>query len=253
MFILLPIGGFLAWLIFFRGVAWFWFPLSALVVLTVAIYLLSGALPRKTRAGAEAAAKWRAFRRYLAGIEKYDKVAERREIFDTYLPYAVAFGLEQSWVGAFASAGAAAPRWYATVWPGGASPAGGNDSGPRRHDVRGEDWTAATGRSWWDVTGGDRQAEERGGGDGGGFSFSLPDWQGTSDHAERALSHVSDGLLSMFNSAGDALSSMADSAAKSDWGNSSRSSHGSDSGSRHSFGGGGSQGGSSGGGHRGFG
>jgi uncharacterized membrane protein YgcG len=248
--ILLPIGGFLAWLIFFRGVGWFWFPLGALVVMSLAIYLISGALPRKTRAGAEAAAKWRAFRRYLEDIEKYDKVAERKEIFDDYLPYAIAFGLEQSWVGAFAMTKTPAPRWYAPVWPGGSTSGGWDDTRSRRGDDRDWDGASPTRRSWWDVTGGDRQTEEHGGvGDGG---FSLPDWQGTSDHAAHALSRVSDGLLSMFNTAGDALSSMADAAAESDWGSSSGGSHRSGGGSRHSFGGGGSRGGSSGGGGRGF-
>lgn len=247
-FIVLPIVGLIVWLLFFRGVGWFWFLLGVLVVMSVVVYLISGALPKKTRVGAEAAAKWLAFRRYLEQIDRYDKVAEHKEIFDKYLPYAIAFGLEESWVGAFATAGTPAPTWYAPVWRAGSSPGNRDDARPWRHDDREWDWTSATGRSWWDVTGGDRQTEERGDGDGGGFS--LPDWQGTSDHAGHALSRVSDGLLSMFNTAGDALSSMADAAADSDWGSSSGSHH--SSGSRHSFGGGGSHGGSSGGGHRGF-
>jgi uncharacterized membrane protein YgcG len=248
LIVLLPIGGFLAWLIFFRGVGWFWFPLGALVVMTVVIYLISGALPRKTRAGAEAAAKWRAFRRYLEEIEKYEKVTERREIFDAYLPYAIAFGLEQSWVGAFANAGTPAPRWYAPVWRGGNLSGDEDDSKRWRRDEREWDWTSTTPRTWWDVTSGDRQSEERDGGDGGGLG--LPDWQGTSDHAGRALSRVSDGMLSMFSTTGRALSAIADAAAESDWGSSSGG--GGRSGGRSSFGGGGSRGGSSGGGGRGF-
>jgi uncharacterized membrane protein YgcG len=247
--ILLPICGFLAWLIFFRGTGWFWFPLAVLIAMAVVIYLLSGALPRKTDIGAEAAAKWRAFRRYLEQIEKYEKVTERRQIFDAYLPYAIAFGLEQTWVGAFASAGTPAPRWYTPVWRGGSTPGNRDDARRWERDDRDWDWTLATGRSWWDVTGGDRQSESP---DGDGGGLSLPDWQGTSDHAGRALSRVSDGMLSMFSTAGRALSTMADAAAESDWGSSSGSSGRSSFGSRRSFGGGGSRGGSSGGGRRGF-
>jgi hypothetical protein len=246
-FVILPIGGLLVWLIFFRGVGWFWFALGALIVLSVVVYLISGALPRKTRVGAEAAAKWRAFRRYLEQIDRYEKVAERKEIFDRYLPYAIAFGLEESWVGAFATAGTPAPGWYAPVWNGGGTR---DDARSWQRDDREWEWASTSKRTWWDVTGGDRQSEERGGGDGGGFA--LPDWQGTSDHAGHALSRVSDGLLSMFNTAGNALSSMAESAADKDWGSGSGGSHGS-SGGRTSFGGGGSSGGSSGGGSRGFG
>ena len=48
-------------------------------------------MPRKTEAGAEAAAKWKAFRRYLDDIEKYENLNESREIFDRYLPFTVAF------------------------------------------------------------------------------------------------------------------------------------------------------------------
>jgi uncharacterized membrane protein YgcG len=249
MFILLPVGGLLVWLIWFKDVGWYWFPLVVLVLMAVAIYMISGALPKKTSVGAEAAAKWRAFRRYLEQIEKYEKVAEQRQIFDSYLPYAVAFGLEESCVGAFANAETPAPRWYAPVWRMGSGPSNRDDTRRWGRDDRDWDWTSATGRSWWDVTGGDRQEEAKGGGDDG--SFSLPDWQGTSDHAGRALSRVSDGMLSMFNTAGRALSAMAESAAESDWGSSSGGSR-SSSGSRRSFGGGGSRGGSSGGGRRGF-
>jgi uncharacterized membrane protein YgcG len=219
-----------------------------LLLMAVAIYLISGALPRKTAVGAEAAAKWRAFRRYLEQIEKYEKVAEQRQIFDSYLPYAVAFGLEQTWVGAFANAETPAPRWYAPVWRGGSGQGDRDDSRRWGRDDRDWDWTTAASRSWWDVTGGDRESESRGGDDGG---FSLPDWQGTSDHAGRALSRVSDGMLSMFNTAGRALSAMAEAAAESDWGSSSGGGR-SSSGHRSSFGGGGSRGGSSGGGRWGF-
>lgn len=107
-------------------------------------------MPRKTREGAEAAAKWRAFRRYLESIETYERVAEAKDIFDRYLSYAVAFGLEQSWVTKFASVDADLPKWYGPIsggssgrggsfdasipselsrLPGGSSGDGGNDGG----------------------------------------------------------------------------------------------------------------------------
>ena len=35
-------------MIWFRDVGWFWFPLVVLVLMAVAIYAISGALPRKT-------------------------------------------------------------------------------------------------------------------------------------------------------------------------------------------------------------
>jgi uncharacterized protein (TIGR04222 family) len=253
LFLLAPIAGVVVWLIFFRDVGWFWFPLVASMVIAAVIYLMSGAMPKKTLAGAEAAAKWRAFRRYLQDIERYDKLEERKEIFDQYLPYAIAFGLEESWVSAFAAKGASAPPWYAPDWQGAASDSRSGNSSRWQPRRTGGDWAPTFGGSWWDVTGGDQQKESHGG-DGGGFS--LPDWQGTSDHAGRALSNASNGLLSMFSTAGHALGSIANAAAESDWGSSSSSGssyHSSSSSHHSSFGGGGSRGGSSGGGGRGFG
>ena len=46
-------------------------PIAALIVLSIVMMRLSRAMPRKTPEGAEAAAKWQAFRRYLDDIEKY--------------------------------------------------------------------------------------------------------------------------------------------------------------------------------------
>ena len=98
-----------------------WIPIGVLGILVLAVFFLSSAMPRKTDSGAEAAAKWRAFRRYLDDIDKYEKLDEAKGIFDTYLACAIAFGLEHSWVNKFASVGTATPEWYGgapTVWPG---------------------------------------------------------------------------------------------------------------------------------------
>ena len=46
--------------------------------------------------GADAVARWRAFKRYLENIEKYTKVDDATAIFDRYLPYAVAFGIDKA-------------------------------------------------------------------------------------------------------------------------------------------------------------
>jgi uncharacterized membrane protein len=73
---------------------------------------MSAALPRKTLAGAEAAAKWRAFRTYLESIDRYEDLSEARGLFDRYLSYAIAFGLQKRWLGAFTSAGAEVPSWF---------------------------------------------------------------------------------------------------------------------------------------------
>lgn len=275
-FLVLLLGGGLAGVLWADGVPWYWFALAAAAALSLALYLLAGALPRKSAVGAEAAARWRAFRRYLEGIERYERVGEAGEIFDRYLPFAVAFGLERSWVETFARAGAPVPAWYALAGdaadPFDDDASAASDRGGwwrRRDDDRGEDWLDRSGGSWWDALGtADDHDERREGswseraGEGGGFRLpSLPDWQGTSDHAGRTLQGASNGLLSMFQTAGEAFSAFNDAAGSSDddsdggWrsSSSSRRSSSSSSGGRSSFSGGGRSGGSSGGGRRGFG
>ena len=85
-------------------------PIVALVGIGLIVVLISRFMPRKSPAGAEAAAKWRAFRNYLASIERYEKLDEAQGIFDRYLPYAIAFGLESSWVDKFSRVPTASPR-----------------------------------------------------------------------------------------------------------------------------------------------
>jgi hypothetical protein len=206
----------------------YWFLVVALGLLAMALNFVATAMPRKTPAGAEAAAKWRAFRKYLDDIEKYEKVAESRQIFDKYLAYAIAFGLESSWIAKFARVGAPAPSWYGPVvvggpldsfpgnWPYGRRPRGTVVVGPGG------------------VGGG--RSRRQGGGD-----FDVPDLQDVSDSAGRSLQRSSDSLLDMFNTAAKVFGGFSGGGRGGGWG-----------GGGGGFGGGGSGGGSSGGGSRGF-
>jgi hypothetical protein len=194
-------------LVIFVGEAWLVvLPVLVAVGLAFALYRLSGAMPRKTREGVEAAAKWRAFRRYLDDIEKYEAVDEAKATFDKYLPYAVAFGLERSWVAKFASVRAPAPRWYESQ-PGGFGdvflPQSGWDPYPRRR--RGG--TVVIGPGSW---GGGGWAGGPGGGDrGGGIDVDMPDLQDVSDRAGRSLQGASGGLFQMLNVAAEIFGSMS--------------------------------------------
>ena len=99
--------------LFLRGVAStaIWLGLS-LAVSGVAFVAVSRVMPVRTRKGAEARMRLNAFRRYLANIEKYTDVKTATDQFTRYLPYAIAFGLERSWVNKFAATSAVAPAWY---------------------------------------------------------------------------------------------------------------------------------------------
>ncbi len=203
---------------------------SALMLLPFAIgwvgivALIAGnAMPAKTRKGAEEAAKWRSFYEYLQNLEKYSDVAEASKHFDDYLPYAVAFGLDRSWVRRFASVpNVPIPYWYYPTYLGGRyhggyiagsplpRPASGGLPGPLAH--------------------------------AGGSGVSL---DSMSRNMSGGLENISNGLTSMLNSASRVMTSQPQSSS----GGSGRWS----SGGRGWSGGGGFGGGGSGGGSRGFG
>ena len=90
----------------------------ALVLVGIFLAILGQFMPGKTPKGAVAAAKWRAFKRYLQQIDRYTEVAQAEAQFDTYLPYAIAFGVEKEWVRDFQAVDTPAPTWYrASAYP----------------------------------------------------------------------------------------------------------------------------------------
>lgn len=188
--------------------------LFGLGITAVALIIAAGFMPRKTLKGAEAAARWVAFRRYLEEIERYQDLEQAKDIFSRYLPYAVAFGLEKSWVRKFARVDTPAPRWY----------------GPRY------------GRRWPHdrpviVTGGDR-------GGGGGLNMpSVPSLNEMSESFSGSLQSMSDGLFGMFNQAASSFRPYSESSSGGSFGGGRSGGFG---------GGGGSFGGGGGGGGRGF-
>ncbi len=89
----------------------FCLPIS-LGITGVGAVLVARYMPKRTATGAEAFARWNAFKRYLQNIEKYTNVEEASAIFGEYLPYAVAFGLEKSWIEKFRKVDAPPPTWW---------------------------------------------------------------------------------------------------------------------------------------------
>ncbi len=100
------------------------------ILLTAIIMLVVGRhMPRKTKLGAEEAAKWKAFKRYLSNIDRYGSLEEAKEQFDKYLPYAIAFGIDKSYMRQFERVeNMTTPAWYGLppVWAGGGHNYGGN-------------------------------------------------------------------------------------------------------------------------------
>ncbi len=85
----------------------------ALGISGVALLISARAMPAKTAKGTEEAAKWEAFKNYLQRIEEHDDLEQASDIFEKYLGYATAFGLERSWIRKFSKVSTTPhPPWY---------------------------------------------------------------------------------------------------------------------------------------------
>ena len=146
---------------------------GGMVVTGIAVIIAGGVMPAKTVKGSEGAARWNAFKVYLQRIDKIEDLKQVAELFERYLPYAIAFGIRESYVRKFA----AEPSTPVPIWwvPYGARRYGGSRA-------------ATIGR----VGGGPR-------GSGG--------LQGISDSMTGGLQSMSAGLTSMLNSTGRVLRS----------------------------------------------
>jgi len=90
---------------------------AALLMTGLLLYVVARAMPLRTRKGAEMRMRAEAFKRYLQNIEKYTKLQEAKGLFDKYLPYAIAFGLDHSWLRKFTTVDAPPPPWYVPMSP----------------------------------------------------------------------------------------------------------------------------------------
>jgi uncharacterized membrane protein YgcG len=90
---------------------------AALAVSTVVFLIVAHYMPARTRQGAEIKMRLEAFKRYLQNIEKHVDLKTATDQFDKYLPFAIAFGLDRSWISKFASVDAPAPTWYIPYVP----------------------------------------------------------------------------------------------------------------------------------------
>ncbi len=157
-------------------------PFIAVGLVSVAVIIVGQAMPVKTRHGAEESAKWKAFKRYLRDIERYTNLEEATDQFDRFLPYAIAFGLERSWINKFSAVPSTPmPIWYHPVW------IGSHHSGRRR---------ASSGSL-------------------GSSGRGAPSLDGMSKGMATGLAGMSAGLTSMLNTASSTLTSRPQSSGSS--------------------------------------
>jgi hypothetical protein len=225
---------------------WIELPIVIMVGIGLLLMAVARAMPQKTHKGAEAASKWQAFRRYIENIEKYENLAEAQAIFERFLPFAIAFGLEKAWVRKFAAVQAPAPSWYGgfgtdPTW--GPRPRGGSVIVVHDGDRGGTSWTGGGGFGGGGGGGPMRENPVGGWNQGGGF-------QGMSDSMSQSLSGASGGLFDLFDSASKSFGGGFDFGSGTPGGGGSRGFSGGGGFGGGGFGGGGFGGG--GGGGRGF-
>jgi hypothetical protein len=164
-------------------------PFMALGLVSVVLMTISGVMPAKTRKGAEEAKKWEAFKKYLDDVEQYVDIETVTDQFDKYLPYAVAFGLENTWVKKFSRVSSTpVPRWFVPV--GMPYPYGGGRRRARPGDMVG----GSSGGQLPDL----RDQRARPG----------PSLDGMSDSMMGGLNNISTGLFSALNSTSSAMKSV---------------------------------------------
>lgn len=86
-------------------------PAGALALVGLVLVLASRWMARRSAAGAEEAARWRAFRRYLLDLKQFGTLGEAQAILDQHFAYAVALGVAPVLLREAERAGAALPRW----------------------------------------------------------------------------------------------------------------------------------------------
>ena len=70
-------------------------------------------MPRRTEKGAQADWQLKGFKLYLSTAEKYRlQWQEKENIFETFLPYAMALGVAEKWSKTFADVNLPPPSWY---------------------------------------------------------------------------------------------------------------------------------------------
>jgi uncharacterized membrane protein YgcG len=143
-------------------------PLAPIIGGVLAAVVIAGfglVMPARTRRGARALEEIRGFEEFLRRVEKdrFERVIRSPELFERYLPYAMAFGVERNWARAFDDIYREPPDWYrGAAYDGSFHAALFTSNLNRMSTVTGAAMTAAPRSS--------ASSSGFGGGGGGGFS-----------------------------------------------------------------------------------
>jgi uncharacterized protein (TIGR04222 family) len=84
----------------------------AVLSFVIAVLLLTGKVDHRTVKGAQVFAELRGFETFLDSVEADRMKRITPELFETYLPYAVAFGVEHRWGAMFSTISSGPPLWW---------------------------------------------------------------------------------------------------------------------------------------------
>ena len=199
----IPVAAIALWTKAFSG----WLIAASVVagVMFVGVAVMSYWSPRKSLKGAETAAKWKAFGRYLKQMEKEMPQQERLALFDEYLPWAIVLGFDKSSWG----------KWMKD-----------DDNyrwGSRQYRPWDPTWQQRYGRGDFDRGRPDRNS-------GSGSSFDM---QGMSNRGMSGINAANLSMFAMLNSASSTFASGSSSSGSGSGGGSA--SVGSSGGGGHSF------------------
>src|SRR6202008_614739 len=88
--------------------------LTPAVVSVIVLGLFAGIMPARTVEGARAREATLGFKEFLSRVEedRYKRMITAPALFEMYLPYAMAFGVEERWANAFKDIYREPPTWY---------------------------------------------------------------------------------------------------------------------------------------------
>ncbi len=95
---------------------WPFLLVAVVFLMGIAAFILAAAYSPLSDEGEREAARWKGFQKYLKDVVKGREPAWDLKLFDSYLPYATAFGLAEGWAKAFQKRGGAEiPTWFRAV------------------------------------------------------------------------------------------------------------------------------------------
>lgn len=107
----ISIIGFILSMIFLNSIPYFLIVWFGAIISSIFIIKIAPQLPIRSLKGNEETKKWFAFKNFLTNKKSYGYSYNAQTIYEKYLPYAVAFGVEKKWTKRFARAPFRMPIW----------------------------------------------------------------------------------------------------------------------------------------------